>query len=245
MKKCQMHNKKRDKLSYTVMLHSSSVTGGFVCHFLVHLHDFRQWAVQWATHIFFATDVLVLAQVLMQFAPPPSTQRGRLGTQSSQQQVPVKQQHTACTGDTVPCMETQQGHPAFTGAGEAAVLPSTSMMVLDLPQLSRSSEHTLGRAQTCWLRVGCTGGTEHKIHPWYHHHWLQCSFGAEEPLTSLYNLFVPMAAFLVTTPVKCELLKGFKGLPNAKEAAIQEMVAPWNLPGYCNCYALSHRLAGT
>lgn len=50
--------------------------------------------------------------------------------------------------------------------------------------------------------VGCPGGTEHKIHPWYHHqHQPQCSFGAEEPLISLHILFVATAASLVTTPV--------------------------------------------
>lgn len=44
MKKCQMHNKrkKKDKLSYIVMLHYLAATGGFVCRFLVHLRDFRQ-----------------------------------------------------------------------------------------------------------------------------------------------------------------------------------------------------------
>lgn len=42
MKKCQMRNKKKDKLSYIVMLHYSAVTGGFVCGFLVHYHEFGQ-----------------------------------------------------------------------------------------------------------------------------------------------------------------------------------------------------------
>lgn len=42
MKKCQMRNKKKDKLSYIVMLHYSAVTGGFVCGFLVHYHELGQ-----------------------------------------------------------------------------------------------------------------------------------------------------------------------------------------------------------
>lgn len=84
MKKCQMHNKKRDKLSYTVMLHYSAVTGGFVCHFLVHLRDFRQWAVQWATQIFFATDMLAPATQIAYSIWSPAQHAGssKLGTLS-------------------------------------------------------------------------------------------------------------------------------------------------------------------
>lgn len=116
MKKCQMHNKKRDKLSYTVMLHYSAVTGGFVCHFLVHLHDFRQWAVQRATQIFFATDTLAPAshKCLRNLFPSPACRDSTLGTQSFTA-TGTAEQHIACIGDIAPCMDTQQGHPAFTG----------------------------------------------------------------------------------------------------------------------------------
>lgn len=40
--KCITKEKKKDKLSYIVMLHYLAATGGFVCRFLVHLRDFRQ-----------------------------------------------------------------------------------------------------------------------------------------------------------------------------------------------------------
>lgn len=201
MKKCQMHNKKRDKLSYTVMLHYSAVSGGFVCHFLVHLHDFRQWAVQWATQIFFATDMLApAAHVLTQFDPQPSTQgAANWARWASWQQVPV-QQHIACIGDTVPWIETQQGHPAFTG-GRRGSCPPLHMHDAAGPATAEQILWThSGRAQTSLVRSCCAGVSEHKIYPWHHRHQLQCSFGVEEPFNSLHTVFVATTASLATRP---------------------------------------------
>lgn len=159
MKKCQMHNKKRDKLSYPVMLHCSAVTGGFVCHFLVHLHDFRQWAVQWATQIFFATDTLTPAtHVLTQFVPQSSMQgAANWAHRASWQQVPV-QQHLACIGDTVPCMQTQQGHPAFTG-GWGGSHPPLHVQDAAGPATAEQILRTHpGKAWTSLLRSGLCWG---------------------------------------------------------------------------------------
>lgn len=166
-------------------------------------------------------------QVLMQFVPQPSMQRAaNWARRVSQQQVLVKQ-HIACTGDTVPCMGTQQGHPAFQGAGEAAGLPSACTMVLDLPQLSRSSEHTLGRAQTWPVRSGL---------PWGHRAQnpsvvpppapTPVQFWGRRAFNQPSHPFCCYSCISCNHTSACELLKGFKGLPNGEEAARQEIMVP-------------------
>lgn len=145
MKKCQMHNKKKDKLSYTVTLHYSAVAGSFVYHFLVHLHDFRQRAVGWAMQIFFTADsACPRHHLLLQFGPQPSVHGAATwARRAARQQVPI-QQHIPCTCWSNPNVEAQRVPPAFTGEAErGSSHPSTRMMLLVLPQLSRPSEHAL------------------------------------------------------------------------------------------------------
>lgn len=239
MKKCQMHNKKRDKLSYTVMLHYSAVTGGFVCHFLVHLHDFRQWAVQWAAQIFSDTGTLAPAhKCLHNLFSSPACRDSPPGTQSFTATGTVE-----CS--TLLALVTQSlvWTPSrvtlpLQGAGEAAILSPTCRMVLDLPQPSRSSEHTLGRAQTSPIRSGLHWGHRAQNPPMAPPPPIPVQFWGRRTFDQPSHPFCCYSCISCNHSSGCELLKRFKGLPNGEEAARQEIVAPCNLPGYCNCYAL-------
>lgn len=234
MKKCQMHNKKRDKLSYTVMLHYLAVTGGFVCHFLVHLHDFRQWAVQWAALIFKPQTHLTPATSAYAIFSQPSMQgAAKWARRASEQQVLLSSTLLALVTWSLVWKPSRVTLP-LQGPGEAASLPPHAWWSWTChgwadPQNTPWEEPKLPRSG-----VGCTGGTEHKIHPppppvqfWGRRTFDQPSY--------------PFCCHSCTScnhTSGCERLKGFKGLPNGEEAARQETVAPCHLPGYCNCFAL-------
>lgn len=248
MKKCQMHNKKRDKLSYTVTLHYSAVAGGFVYHFLVHLHDFRQRAVGWAMQIFFAADsACPRHHLLLQFGSQPSVHGAATwARQAAWQQVPI-QQHIPCTCWSNPNVEAQRVPPAFTGEAErGSSHPSTRMMLLVLPHLSRPSEHALEEHKAPPARErAALWGTEHKIHHWHQPgHAIVVQVRGREPSKSPHTLLGATAASLVTTPVGVNCWGDSRASQMVRKLPNRRAWLPTNTPGCC-CYILSNGLAGT
>ena len=77
------------------------------------------------------------------------------------------------------------------------------MMLLDLPRLSRPSEHSPGKAQTSLVREHAALGVQSTkfITSTNQDGQLWCNVGEGEPSNSPHALLVATAASLVTTPV--------------------------------------------
>lgn len=111
------------------------------------------------------------------------------------------QQHTACTCWSNPSVETQQGLSVLTGSNP----PPTYIMLLDLPRLSKPSEHIL--EEHSW-----SGSVPHWRYraqnspPGTNEGWqLRCNFEEGEPSNNSHTPLAATPASLVTTPVdvKC------------------------------------------
>lgn len=158
VKMCQMRNKKKDKLSYTVMLHCSAVTGGFVCHF---------WSISmtWGNRQLdklcrFSSHRQHLPQPPCAYAIWPTAQcpwTGNLGAPSSRCLFSSTFLELV---DTVPMWK-----PTFTGGlREAEVFPLHAWC----------HQTCYGWETTFWKSTNLRGqglcharGTDLKIHPWH------------------------------------------------------------------------------
>lgn len=217
MKMCQMHNKKKDKLSYTVMLHCSAVTGSFVCHF---------WSISMTSGngqldklCRFSSHRQHLPQPPCAYAIWPRAQRpwsGNLGAPSSRC---LFSSTFLALVDTVPVWKPSRVPLHLWGGWERKQSSPYTRDVPGPPRVTRS-----GRAPTSLVR-DCTvprvqnskfiPGTNQDRQLW-------CSLGAGEPSNSPSCCY---SCISCNHPSGCKLLMGFKSIPDGEEGARQKIAA--------------------